>query len=454
MISDSDRAFIGDWLNERRITEIECVVPDQAGIARGKILPTKKFLDSLAESTLRLPESVFAQTVTGDFITSRVLDPVEPDIILIPDKATLCPVPWHEEPTAMVICDACYTDGTEVEVNPRAMLKRVLSAYSDRGWSPVVAPELEFYLVKKNIDPDYPLEPPSGTSGRPEFGSQSYGIDAVNEFDPIFEDIYDYCEAQNIDIDTLIHEAGLAQVEINFNHGDPLILADQVMLFKRTVRQTALSHGVYATFMAKPHQNEPGSAMHIHQNVMDMETKRNLFAADDNTDSALFLSHIAGLQRYMPDAMPLFAPTVNSYRRLVRYMSAPVNTHWGYENRTVGFRIPAAMSAPSRRVENRVAGADANPYLALAASLGCGYLGMIEGLEPTAPMTKSAYESKDYSLPTHLLDALVRFRGSMPLRDLFGERFHTLYLEVKEAEHAAYQEVISAWERAHLLLNV
>ena len=143
--------------------------------------------------------------------------------------------------------------------------------YEDKGWRPVVAPELEFFLAAKNIDPDYPLQPPAGKNGRPQSGRQAYGIDAVNEFDPLFEDVYDYCEAQEIGIDSLIHEEGVAQVEMNFNHGDPLALADQTFLFKRTVRQAALRHDIYATFMAKPYEQEPGSAMHIHQSVVDAQ---------------------------------------------------------------------------------------------------------------------------------------------------------------------------------------
>ena len=173
----------------------------------------------------------------------------------------------------------------------RHVLRRVLKLYEAKGWKPLVAPELEFYLVKKNIDPDYPLEPPIGRSGRPETGRQSYGIDAVNEFDPIFEEVYDHCEAMGLDVDTLAHEAGAAQIEINFNHGDPLDLADQVLIFKRTVRETAMRHDVYATFMAKPMQNEPGSAMHLHQSVNDAKTGRNLFATKDGGNSDLFLSY-------------------------------------------------------------------------------------------------------------------------------------------------------------------
>jgi len=444
---------VADWLRSRRVTEVECLVADMSGVARGKILPTEKYLSSAADGGLRLPESIFLQTVTGDFVDSEIMDDTEPDLILHPDPATLRLVPWYGEPTGQIICDAFHRDGSESEIAPRAVLKRVLRMYEERGWKPIVAPELEFYLCKKNIDPDYPLEPPVGKSGRPETGRQSYGIDAVNEFDPIFEDMYDWCDAQGLDVDTLIHESGAAQVEINFIHGDALALADQVFMFKRTVRQAALRHDIYATFMAKPHQHEPGSAMHIHQSIVDAETGENLFSTPDGEDTALFRAHVAGLQKHLHDAMALLGPNVNSYRRLVKDYAAPINTHWGHENRTVGLRVPASRPH-SRRVENRIPGADANPYLALAASLVCGWIGMVDELEPTAPLQKNAYTVKSQRLPRHLLDALGNLRSSRALRDALGDTFVSVFLEVKAAEHTAYQQVISAWEREHLLLNV
>ena len=441
------------WMKDRRITEVECMVPDMSGIARGKILPTQKFIGGINDRTLRLPESIFGQTVTGDFIDSDVLTDIEPDIILEPDLNTLRIVPWYEEPTAQVICDAHYKDGTPVALSPRNVLRHIVGLYATQGWTPIVAPELEFYLAAKNIDPDYPLEPPVGTSGRQEKARQSYGIDAVNEFDPIFEDMYDFCEAQEIDIDTLIHESGAAQVEINFAHGDPLELADQAFLFKRTMRQSALRHGIYATFMAKPYEGEPGSALHLHQNICDTATGENIFATRTGKDSRLFLAHIAGLQKYLPAAMAILGPNVNSYRRIVRDQAAPINTHWGHENRTVGLRVPDSGRA-NRRIENRVPGADANPYLAIAASLACGYLGMITDLKPTREMTGNAYESKTFGLPRHLLDALQKLRANADLKDVLGHDFVSVFLEIKYTEHAAYQHVISAWEREHLLLNV
>ncbi|MDH3715412.1 MAG: glutamine synthetase family protein [Gammaproteobacteria bacterium] len=437
------------WLHERNITEVECLIPDMTGNARGKIIPADKFA---AEEGMRLPESLFIQTVTGEWPDdASMVDPTEQDMILRPDPQTVRLVPWADEPTAQVIHDCYDQQGNPIDISPRAVLRKILALYEAREWRPVVAPELEFFLVKQNVDPDYPLEPPVGRSGRQESARQSFSIDAINEFDPVLNDIYDYCELQAIEVDTLVHESGAAQMEINFAHGDALSLSDQVFLFKRTVREAALRHGIYATFMAKPMAGEPGSSMHIHHSIVDVQG-RNLFSTDENEYTPAFLSFIAGLQAYLPSAMSLFAPNVNSYRRIAKHESAPINTHWGYDNRTVGLRVP--MCTPtSMRLENRVAGADANPYLAIAASLACGYLGIIENLEPSDAVQDSGYDLP-YGLPRSLEEALRHLSECEPLQALLGERFVRAYAAVKEKEYETFLRVISSWEREFLLLNV
>jgi glutamine synthetase len=214
---------IEDFLERNRIDEVECLVPDMAGIARGKILPANKFVQGMRNRGLRIPEAVFVQTVTGDYprpaFEEKVVSPATQDVFLKPDPATIRVVPWYEEePTAQVICDAHFMDGGSVEISSRSVLKRVLALYEEKGWHPVIAPELEFYLVDVNTDPDNPLVPPIGRNNRRETSRQAYGVDAVNEFDPVFEEVFAFCEAQNIEVDTLIHEAGAAQIEMNFQH--------------------------------------------------------------------------------------------------------------------------------------------------------------------------------------------------------------------------------------------
>lgn len=442
------------WLKEHRITEVECVISDLTGIARGKIAPTAKFLH---ERGMRLPESVLLQTVTGDYVDDDIyyslLDAADIDMVCRPDPSAVYQIPWAIEPTAIVIHDTFDKQGNPIELSPRNVLKKVLKLYADKGWQPIVAPEMEFYLTQRCEDPDLPLQVPLGRSGRAESGRQSFSIDAANEFDPLFEDVYDWCELQGLDLDTLIHEDGPAQMEINFRHGDALDLADQITVFKRTMREAALKHNVTATFMAKPITDEPGSAMHLHQSVVDIATGKPVFANDDGSMSELFLHHIGGLQKYIPEALPLFAPNVNSFRRFLPDTSAPVNVEWGEENRTVGLRVPDS-DPQNRRVENRLAGADANPYLALAASLLCGYLGMIENVSPSAPVQGRGYERRNLRLPLTLEAALERMEQSATLERYLGSRFTRGYVAVKRAEHENYKRVISSWEREFLLLSV
>jgi glutamine synthetase len=441
------------WLDERRVTEIECLVPDLAGVARGKILPRERFT---AERGMRLPEGTVALSVAGEVPRrGKFLDVVratDPDMDLRPDLSTVRIVPWATQRTAQVIHD-CY-DGTGrlVPFAARSVLRRVCGYYEDAGWSPVVAPELEFYLVARSSDADLPLKLPPGRSGRSESTRQSYSIDAVNEFDPLFEDVYAYCEQMELDVDTLIHETGAGQMEINFFHSHPMALADQVFFFKRTLREAALRHDMHATFMAKPIASEPGSAMHVHQSIVDKASGRNLFSGEDGSPSREFKWYIGGLQRYIPAAMALFAPYVNSYRRLARYTAAPINIQWGTDNRTVGIRSPVSSPA-ARRVENRVIGADANPYIAIAATLACGYLGIRDRIEPSPECTDDAYRS-GYSLSRSLGEALQLLRDDQTLREILGDDFVTVYTEVKEAEHDEFMKVISPWEREHLLLHV
>jgi glutamine synthetase len=448
---DENTAKMQSWFKEREITEVECLVPDMTGTPKGKIMPASKYLHG---GRPRLPDSIFIQTAAGDYPEDdeRIWNPIEQDMELVPDLSTMRLVPWVEEPTAQVIHDCYYLNGEPVDLAPRHVLHRVLQLYEERGWKPIVAPEMEFYLVQKNTDPDYPLEAPIGRSGRQGASSQAYSIDAVNEFDPLFEKMYDYCEALDLDIDTLIQEEGSGQMEINFQHGSPMDLADQVFMFKRTLREVAFEFDIYATFMAKPMQHEPGSSLHIHQSVTDSTTGANIFAGDDGKPSRLFQHYLGGLQHYLPSGIAFLAPNVNSYRRLVPGLAAPINTEWGYDNRTVGLRAP--HSAPeATRIESRIAGADANPYLAMATNLVCGYLGIMEQIEPRPPLQGVGYKA-GHNLPTELGRALDALRDCRKLHEMMGERFTQAYLAAKRTEYTAYLRVISSWERQYLLLRV
>ena len=442
---------IRQWLSEHNISEVECLVPDMTGNARGKFIPAHQFL---SQSDLKLPESIMVQTVTGEYTDDHwdFVEPTDTDMLLVADPRTLRKVPWAREPTAQVIADCYKASGGAHPLASRNVLKHVLTLYERAGLRVEVAPEVEFYLVSKNTDPDYELMPPKGRSGRREAARMSFSIDAVAEFEDFVEDMYDFADAQALSVDTLIHENGAAQLEINFNHGDPLDMADQVFVFKRTVRETAQRHNMYATFMAKPMQKEPGSALHIHQSVHSLETGGNIFNSEGDEPTQALMNYIGGLQRYTPDLISFYAPNVNSYRRLAPDISAPINLSWGYDNRTTAFRVPDSRPE-NRRVENRFPGADANPYLAIAASLASGLLGLERKLQPTAPHQGTAND-ESVEVARSLEEAVRRLNRSEELAEVMGDLFLKAYAAVKLDEFEEFNRVISSWEREHLLLQV
>ncbi len=438
------------WIREHRVDEVECVTPDMAGVARGKVMPASKYIK---ESEIRLPISLFMASITGEYadIDSEGYD-IDADIYLVPDIATARAVPWANDPSIQIIHDAFDKDGDPISFAPRQVLRRVVGLYKRKGWRPIVSPEIEFYLTKPNTDPDYPLEPPVGRSGRQSLSNQAYSLSAVDEHERVIEHIYDYAAAQNLEIDTIIQESGAGQLEINLMHGDPIKLADEVFLYKRLIREAALQSGIHATFMAKPMEDQPGSAMHIHQSVVRTKDGSNIFSNKDGAASEHFYHFIGGQQKYMYNACAFAAPYVNSYRRLVPNMSAPVNLEWAHDNRSAGLRAPRASPA-ARRVENRVIGADANPYLAIAASLATGYLGLTKKIKPRSEAAvEFAKRSRD--LPFSLLGAVDALKASYDLKRVLGPEFVDIFAAVKQTEHDEFMKVISPWEREHLLLNV
>ena len=435
-----------DWFTEHEIEDLEVLVPDMAGAARGKMIPASSF----GEGEMKMPEAIFGQTFTGNYYESD--ENIEDrDMLLVPDPETICPVPWMELPTASVIFDGYTKDGQEVQASPRRVLQNVLKLYKEQGWEPVVAPEAEFYLLNPSTDFNVEVEPPQGRLGRTDTTKQPYSLDAMNNFDPFINQVYEFSEAQGISIDNLSQEMGPSQLEINFVHGDALSLADQVFRFKRTVREAAILHGMHATFMARPITGEAGSAMHIHQSIM-REDGTNIFTNKNGSENEKFMHYIGGLQKYMPEALLIFAPYANSYRRFLSYWSSPVNLEWAVDNRSVGLRIPDCEPA-NRRVENRLGGSDVNPYLVLAATLACGYLGMMEKLSPRDAIEGSAYELP-FGLHRHMYASIDAFSSSSAMRKVLGDSFVDMYTGIKQKEYEQFQEIITPWEREHLMLNV
>ncbi len=320
-----------DYISGRRVDEVECIIGDIAGVARGKAMPASKFAK---QSSFFLPNSIFLQTITGEWADNPSGAFTEPDMILVPDFSTATAAPWTADVTLQVIHDAQDQQGNPVPTAPRNVLRRIVELYNAEGWQPIVAPEMEFFLVARNLDPNMPIIPPMGRSGRRAAGKQAYSMSAVDEYGKVIDDIYDFAEAQGFEIDGILQEGGAGQVEINLAHGDPVRLADEIFFFKRLIREAALRHDCFATFMAKPIEGEPGSAMHIHHSVVDMKSGKNIFSDKKGNETEHFLHFIAGMQNHLPGAVALLAPYVNSYRRYVPDFAAPINLEWGRDNRT------------------------------------------------------------------------------------------------------------------------
>ena len=438
-----------DFIGGRRVDEVECIIGDIAGVARGKAMPAAKFAH---QANYFLPNSIFLQTITGEWADNPFDAFTEPDMILEPDFSTATAAPWTADVTLQVIHDAKDQQGNLIPYAPRNVLRRVVELYKAQGWTPVVAPEMEFFLTARNIDPNMPVLPPMGRTGRRAAGKQAYSMSAVDEYGKVIDDIYDFAEAQGLEIDGILQEGGAGQIELNLAHGDPVRLADDVFFFKRLIREAALRHDCFATFMAKPIAGEPGSAMHIHTSVVSTTTGKNIFSGPKGVETEAFLHFIGGLQNHLSAGIALLAPYVNSYRRYVPDFAAPINLEWGRDNRTTGLRVPISTAA-ARRVENRLPGMDCNPYLGIAATLACGYLGLMEKRAPRAEFSGSAYIDSD-EIPLNMGDALDLLDEDAALKDALGVEFCKVYESVKRNEHKEFLQVISPWEREHLLLNV
>ena len=438
------------YLSGRTLDEVECIIADLPGIARGKAVPASKFA---RQSSFHLPNSIFFQTLTGGWGEAAGDEGfVEPDMVLQPDMSTTTAAPWTGDWTLQVIHDAYDREGAPIPYAPRNVLKHVVAQYEALGLKPVVAPEMEFFLVARNTDPAKPITPMMGRSGRPAAARQAYSMSAVDEYGPVIDDIYDFAEAQGFEIDGITQEGGAGQVEINLMHGDPVRLADEVFYFKRLIREAALRHDCFATFMAKPIAYEPGSAMHMHHSILDVATGQNIFTGPQDGETERFYHFIGGLQSHLPSAIAVLAPYVNSYRRYVKDHAAPINLSWARDNRTTGIRVP--VSPPqARRVENRLAGMDCNPYLGIAVSLACGLMGLKQRLPAGRAYKGDAYE-EETGLPRDLGHALNLFDEAKGLHELLGPEFARVYSIVKRAEYDEFLQVISPWEREHLLLSV
>ncbi|PYC18584.1 glutamine synthetase [Pseudomonas mosselii] len=431
------------------IVEIECVTPDLNGVPRGKVMTAEGFLEG---RRLQMARGVLLQCIMGGYPAAKYYGSDDGDLALVAEPSQIHRLPWSDEPRALAICDAVELDGTPSGLSSRGQLKAVIARYAERGLAPVVATELEFFVFAANADPTQPFQPPLGKDGRREMGHSAFSVSSNNGLRPFFNEVYRCMAALGLPRDTFMHEMGVSQFEINLLHGDPLLLADQTFLFKHLLKEVALKHGLTVVCMAKPLAHTPGSSMHIHQSLVDSASGRNVFSDEQGRATDTFHHFIGGLQACLADFTVLFAPNVNSYQRLCHPYASPNNACWSEDNRAAGLRIPASSPA-ARRVENRLPGADANPYLAIAASLAAGLHGIERQLAPT-PAIQGEFEVPEHlSLPCTLHAALERLKRSDLARELFGREFIEGYIATKTLELSDFFDEITPWERRVLAVQ-
>jgi len=433
------------------IESFHMIWTDLSGVARGKILRREELLGAY-ENGRFLPGSVMSIDATGRDVeeTGLVFAAGDADRIAWPIPGTLVPVPWVKgEPAAQFVTTLHEIDGKPCRTEPRQTLARVIERFSDFDLTPVAAIELEFYLMDREAAlADRPCPPRGLTNGARKRYHQVYLLQDTDDFAPFFEGMYAACKVQGLPARGLISEYAPGQMEVVLKHrADGLRACDEAIMFKRVIRSVAEQHGLLASFMAKPYAEMTGCGMHVHCSLAKPDGS-NAFAAPTAAESPLMLNAIAGLKETMADGMAFFAPNANSYRRFRRSSYAPIAPTWGVNNRTVSIRVPVG-SGPTLHFEHRAAGADANPYLALAAVLAGMHYGMTEKLDPGAPVTGNGYEQPAPPMPTNWYAALAALRTSKVMADYLGADFVEHFATLKEVEadrfYAEPTELDYAW---------
>ncbi len=434
---------------------VDILLTDLNGSFRGKRIPVSG-LKKLEKGSY-FPASVFAMDILGNVVEETGLGQElgEPDRVCLPVPGSLTPSAADPEHIGQVLLTMLDEDGTPFDVEPRNVLNRVWQALRQRGLFPVAAVELEFYLIDRQRDAEGDLQPPCapGTQER-NTQSQVYSVDNLNHFAEVLNDIDALAKLQGLPADGAVAEASPGQFEVNLRHTDDILLAcDHALALKRLVRLVAENHGMHATFMAKPYEDYAGSGMHVHVSMQD-GAGNNLFADADaeGEDSPLLEQTLAGMITLMPASMALLAPNVNAYRRFQPGMYVPIQASWGHNNRTVALRIPCG-EAENRRVEYRVAGADANPYLVMAAILAGMLYGLDTALPLPAPVTGNGLEQEGLPLPIRQSDALYEFEHQRALTHYLGERFTHVYHACKTDELLQFERRVTETEIDWMLKN-
>jgi glutamine synthetase len=428
------------------IEQIDLLLPDMNGLLRGKRIQ-RDALKKVMQDGVCLPMSLIATDITGNTVEETGLgyDIGDEDRICRPLPGSLRIIPWQHRPMAQLLLQMEDGRGGLFEAAPREVLKRVLARYTERGLTPVVAVELEFYLMDAELThdgrPQTSVNPATGERNR---STQVYYMQDLNDYQAFTDAVADACQAQGIPADTAVAEYAPGQFEINLTHRDDAVQAcDDALMLRRVIKATAEEQGMIASFMAKPFVDQAGSGTHIHVSVLDAEGN-NIFACTPDAPSDTLRHGVAGLQRSSRDAMLVFAPHANSYRRFVLNAFVPLNDAWGFNNRTVAMRIPHSNPA-NTRIEHRIAGADANPYLVTAAVLAGILQGLDDQTDPGAPTVGNAYVQGEHR-ELFWQDTLRDFMASDFIARQFGERFRHIYGQQKLKELRSFHREVTTLE--------
>ena len=436
------------------IDVLEAFIVDVNGLLRGKWVPVESAA-KVMKGQLRFPSASFSADFWGNEVPESGVGGVTGDCdgVCVPVPETLGVVPWSGRPRAQILLSMNDRDGTPFFADPRHVLARVIERYEARGWCPVVASELEFYLIDGELEHGRPVPPRSPATGRRLSERTVYSITELEEFGSLFADMAATLEAQGIPADTSLSEYGVGQFEINLRHQpDALLAADHSLLMKRALKGVARRHGFDATFMAKPFPHDSGNGLHVHFSVLDREG-RNIFAAEDGAGTHTLHHAMGGLLATMGESMAVCSVNANSYRRFEDGAFAPTTATWGWDNRNTALRVPDSEPAGTR-IEHRVAGADAEPHLVIAAVLAGALHGIENRIDPGNPVEGDAIPDDAARLPVTWASALEAFEGSDLAAGFFGERFRKLFAASKRQEKKKFESIITTLEYETYLRDI
>jgi glutamine synthetase len=436
------------WLTRHdQVRAVDLLLPDLMGIPRGKRVTVEE-LQAVHRNGLLLPASMFALDVLGGTVQATGLgfDEGDADRVCLPLPGSLAAVPWLGDQVAQMQVAMFEHDRTPFFGDPRHVLEQVLARFAPLGLRPVMAVELEFYLVDRERTPQGHAQPPrQPLTGRREHKTQINSMAELDEYSDVLAAIASAAQIQELPTGTVLAEYGPGQFEVNLHHVDDALLAcDHAIRLKRLIKGVALQHGMEATFMPKPYRDHAGSGAHLHVSLVDADG-RNIFAADDQAGSPVLRHAIGGLAATINDTMAVCAPTANSYRRFQPEAYVPLNPSWSVNNRGVAFRVPFGPPA-SRRVEHRVAGAEANPYLLAAMVLAGMHVGITRKLDPGPVLAGNAYRDSTPTVPLTWAEALAAFEQSAFAREYLGERFTQLYARTRRGEMQDFNSYVSSLE--------